>query len=336
MVAPRTGTRPCSVAVVPCLVALALATVPAFAQVSITTPGVPVSEDFNTLANTGTSSILPAGWAFIESGTNQNLTYTAGTGSNNAGDTYSFGLTGSAERALGAVRSGSLVPTFGASFNNATAGTITSLDIGYTGEQWRCGATGRADRIDFQYSLDATSLTVGTWVDIDALDFSSPSTTLVGALNGNLAANRSPMLATITALAIPPGATFWIRWADLDVVGADDGLSVDDFSLTALTGGVGVGDGSGTLTLAPIVPSPASGSARIGFSLSRAGRARAAIHGIDGRLIRTLVDAELTAGPHTFVWDGQDESGRRTPSGGYFVRLEAEGRVLSRRAVWLR
>ena len=31
----------------------------------------------------------------------------------------------------------------------------------------------------------------------------------------------------------PDRATFWIRWTDFNVFQADDGLAVDDFSLTA-------------------------------------------------------------------------------------------------------
>jgi hypothetical protein len=42
----------------------------------------------------------------------------------------------------------------------------------------------------------------------------------------------SPASSTITGLNIPDGATFWIRWTDADIAGADDGLSVVDFSLT--------------------------------------------------------------------------------------------------------
>jgi hypothetical protein len=216
------------------LAATLLASVPAFAQVSITTIAVPVTEDFNTLANTGTSSTTPTGWAFAESGTNANATYTAGTGSSNTGDTYSFGAAGSAERAFGQVRSGSLISVVGASFNNATGNVIGSLDIAYAGEQWRVGTVGRLDRLDFQYSLDATSLTTGTWIDVDALDFVAPNTVgPVGAVDGNAAGNRTALFASIGSLSITPGATFWIRWNDLDGTSADDGISVDDFSLTA-------------------------------------------------------------------------------------------------------
>src|SRR5205085_5642312 len=33
-------------------------------------------------------------------------------------------------------------------------------------------------------------------------------------------------------LAVPSGGTFWIRWNSFDVTGSDDGLAIDDFSLT--------------------------------------------------------------------------------------------------------
>ncbi|HEX6919548.1 MAG TPA: ExeM/NucH family extracellular endonuclease, partial [Actinomycetes bacterium] len=203
--------------------------------VSLTGFGTAYTQDFNTLAATGTSSAVPTGWDFLEAGTNFNSTYTAGTGSLNTGDTYSFGATGSTERAFGGLLSGSLTPTIGAQLTNNTGGQITSLDIAYTGEQWRLGATARgADRLDFQLSTNATSLNTGTWVDQNVLDFNSPVTGgTVGALNGNDTANRTSVSATITGLSIPDGASFWIRWNDFNVSNADDGLSVDDFSLTA-------------------------------------------------------------------------------------------------------
>ncbi|PYQ32335.1 MAG: hypothetical protein DMF57_13460 [Acidobacteria bacterium] len=207
--------------------------------VSLTTIGSAYTQDFNTLASSGTSNAAapgwPLGWAFSESLANANTTYTAGTGSSNAGDTYSFGSAGSTERALGGLQSGTLLPTIGACFTNNTGSTVTSLSIAYTGEQWRLGTSGRgADRLDFQYSTNATSLTTGLWIDVDSLDFSSPITAgSVGLLNGNLAANRTSISSSVPSLAISNGATFWIRWNDLNASGADDGLAVDDFSLTA-------------------------------------------------------------------------------------------------------
>ncbi|HET7700934.1 MAG TPA: ExeM/NucH family extracellular endonuclease [Candidatus Limnocylindria bacterium] len=194
--------------------------------------GTAYTENFNTLAQAGTSSVTPAGWTFTETGTNANTLYTAGTGSGNAGDTYSFGASGSPERAFGGLQSGSLNPTVGAVFTNATGRTITKLDISYTGEQWRLGTSGRQDRLDFQFSVDATSLSTGTWIDADDLDFLGPITTgTVGLLDGNAAANRRSIAGSIV-LNVASGANFWVRWRSSDATGADDGLAVDDFALT--------------------------------------------------------------------------------------------------------
>ncbi|HXF41932.1 MAG TPA: ExeM/NucH family extracellular endonuclease [Blastocatellia bacterium] len=201
--------------------------------ISLTTIGTPYTQNFDTLASSGTSSTLPTGWEFVEALANANTTYTAGTGSGNAGDTYSFGATASTERAFGGLQSGTLNPTIGASFTNNTGTTVSSLAVSYTGEQWRLGATARVDRLDFQISTDATSVATGTWTDFNALDFTAPVTAgTVGALNGNVAPNRTPVSATIAGLNIPNGATFFVRWTDLNAAGADDGLAVDDFSLT--------------------------------------------------------------------------------------------------------
>ena len=128
------------------------------------------------------------------------------------------------------------MPLIGAQFTNNTGGTITSLNIAYTGEQWRVGLVNRnaADRLDFQLSTNATSLNSGTWTDHDSLDFNGPvvNAPSIGALDGNAAANRTLLSSTITGLNVANGSSFWIRWADFNITNSDDGLSVDDFSLT--------------------------------------------------------------------------------------------------------
>ena len=206
------------------------------AQVALT--ATPYTQNFNTLVKTGTASTLPAGWLLLETGTNANATYTAGTGSSNSGDTYSFGIDAADDRALGTVQSGSLVSSFGVAFTNTTGGAITSLKIAYLGEHWRLGATARPDRLDFQYSTDATSLATGTWVNADQLDFTGPITTgTVGALDGTVGANATAINFTITSLNIGNGATFYLRWSDFNATGADDGLGIDDFSIEAISSG---------------------------------------------------------------------------------------------------
>ena len=234
--------RPCSVlALLACAAWYTLANPFAAGQASLTALDVAYTQDFNTLASTGTSSTTPTGWELAETGTNANTTYTAGPGTGNTGDTYSFGAASSPERAFGGLLSGSLAPTVGAYFVNNTGQTVTGLDISYTGEQWRLGTSGRAipDRLDFQYSLNGASVSTGAWIDVNTLDFLAPVTIGgLGALDGNAAANRTLISGSIASLSIAPGGTILIRWADFNATGSDDGLAVDDFSITPRGGAV--------------------------------------------------------------------------------------------------
>lgn len=213
-------------------------------QISITGTGSgnTYSQNFDVLANAGTTNAittLPVGWTFLETGTGANTIYAADIGSSNSGNTYSYGVAAASDRAFGCLQSGSVTPTLGASFTNNSGGTITEMVISYSGEQWRLGTLNRVDRLDFQYSLNATSLSTGTWTDVDNLDFTAPVTTgTVGAIVGNTPGNKTSISYTITGLSIASGTTFWLRFNDLNATGSDDGLAVDDFSLYVVGGAV--------------------------------------------------------------------------------------------------
>lgn len=206
-------------------------------SISLTTLGTAYTQNFDTLANSGTTNVIAInGWDLIESGggARDNEQYAGDDGGSTTGDTYSYGTASTTERAFGGLRSGTLIPTIGASFTNNTSATIKSLAISYTGEEWRLGTASRTDQLNFEYSTDATSLVTGTWTGISALNFVTPNTVTIGAKDGNAVANRTNLNSTITGLSITNGSTFWIRWTDTDATGADDGLAVDDFSLTPL------------------------------------------------------------------------------------------------------
>ncbi len=80
-----------------------------------------------------------------------------------------------------------------------------------------------------------------------------------------------------------------------------------------------------TLRLHQNVPNPFNPTTTLRFELPAARHARLAVYDAAGRRLRTLLDADLPAGPHEQRWDGRDESGRPLPSGGFFVRLDAGG-----------
>lgn len=223
-------------------VALALLAPAVQAQVSLSTLDTPYTQNFDSLPASGTAvwsnnTSLP-GWYHARTGSGSNLV--ADTGASNAGNLYSYGSSGASERALGSVGSGNAAVGnlfWGVRLKNTTGSTITSLDIAYVGEQWRNSAAA-AQTVAFSY-LIGTAVT-GTLSEFQSagtavagLDFSSPVTAgTAGALNGNLAANRSARSFTLSGISLPNGSEIMLRWSDPDNAGADHGLAIDDVSVT--------------------------------------------------------------------------------------------------------
>ncbi len=280
-----------SARVASCSSASALSRLPsAQAQVSLTTLGSSYTQDFDTLATSGTAnawadnSTLSGWYAQFASVPTNPTTYRADAGGSATGAIYSWGTGTATERAFGSVSSG----TPGTILNavrlvNNTGSTITSLVVGFNGEQWRAGGctplpcTPLAQKLDLQYQVapagtitDANTPTTG-WLDHDPLDFTSPTpgTSTAAALDGNAAANRAALASTIT-VTVNNGEEIWLRWSDINDASNDHGLSIDDLSVTPQGGGginlsidnVSVDEGnSGTtsFTFTVSLSSPAAG-----------------------------------------------------------------------------
>jgi len=94
-----------------------------------------------------------------------------------------------------------------------------------------------------------------------------------------------------------------------------------------------------SLLLREAAPSPFWSSTRIGFEMPpalSAVSARLGIYDASGRLVRTLLDGPLPAGPHEAVWDGANDGGRACEAGMYFYRLSAGGETVTRRLLFLK
>ncbi|HEV8578167.1 MAG TPA: ExeM/NucH family extracellular endonuclease [Thermoanaerobaculia bacterium] len=225
---------------------------PILAQVSLTTIGTASTQNFDTLATSGTAntwtdnSTLP-GWYAQFSATPANpTTYRADSGGANTGAIYSWGVAGVnplTERAFGMLSSGTPVTVLTAvRLVNNTGVTISSLDISYNGEQWRDGGavTPVAQTTFFEYQVanagtitDANTPTTG-WTAFSSLNITSPTFTNTGAgaaLDGNAAANRIAKSASLL-VTVSPGQEIWLRWRDINDTGNDHGMGVDDFSVT--------------------------------------------------------------------------------------------------------
>ncbi len=90
------------------------------------------------------------------------------------------------------------------------------------------------------------------------------------------------------------------------------------------------------LALAMPAPNPSRGVTRLSFDLPRPAHVRLAVFDMQGRRVRVLVDGALPAGTHAASWDGANAAGAGVASGLYVIRLEAEGRTLTRRVSIMR
>jgi flagellar hook assembly protein FlgD len=113
---------------------------------------------------------------------------------------------------------------------------------------------------------------------------------------------------------------------------------VDDIEITGCSSAAGLDDEhlettSDEVTLLGIERNPFTQATHVFFAVTRRVRAKVRIYDARGRLIRNLLDAEVEQGYHSLVWAGRTTSGHPASAGVYFVRLEAEGKIKTAKAI---
>ena len=78
-------------------------------------------------------------------------------------------------------------------------------------------------------------------------------------------------------------------------------------------------------------PNPFNPRTTVRYDVPSAGRVRVVVYDAGGARVATLVDAATPAGAHSAVWEGRDDRGVPVGSGIYFVRVEANGNVKTRK-----
>lgn len=110
----------------------------------------------------------------------------------------------------------------------------------------------------------------------------------------------------------------------------------------ALVGGTltAVTDAGGSVPAAVLLypnhPNPFNPRTVIPFDLPAGSKVELVLYNLAGQPIRTLVNSPRSAGSHTAVWDGTDDSGRSVASGVYFYRLQTGQQVLTRKLLLVR
>lgn len=218
--------------------------------------GTSYQQDFNTLvAPPATNGIwadnetLPGWYAAREEGTNAPhfKSYRVGSGDIKKGWIYSFGSeqgkgrNPQSDRAFGTIATAATETIgFGVRFQNDTKRVITDFTISYSGEQWRNEGNAKAQTLVFSYRVSKAALTnpepgiLEGWSFLSALDFkSSRDRSEEPKLDGNLPASRLAKAGVVLpGVALQPGEELFLRWSDVNDNGPDDGLAIDDFSMT--------------------------------------------------------------------------------------------------------
>ncbi len=83
-------------------------------------------------------------------------------------------------------------------------------------------------------------------------------------------------------------------------------------------------------------PNPFNSSTTINFSLPSSGSATLSIYSLTGQWVRTLISGAQTAGSHSVLWDGRDDSGKPVSSGVYISRLKMGNKVAFGRMLLLK
>jgi hypothetical protein len=214
---------------------IVLLTTLSFGQTPIGLIGVnvPYSEDFSGMGASLTA-YLP-GWTAINVTNGATLTMGVTDGNANTGNVYNVGAVGDEERAFGTLADASITPALGAVFQNNTGSTVSKVSIQTKMEQWKeSGNAGVNESVAFYYSLDATSLTTGTWTAVSALNLNEKLTSAISnnAVNGNLAANYTFPIQSIITLNWANGANLWIKWVDTNDSGANGMYAIDNFIIS--------------------------------------------------------------------------------------------------------
>jgi len=112
------------------------------------------------------------------------------------------------------------------------------------------------------------------------------------------------------------------------------GLLQGPFGMTAVPGiptAAGVREDPPAGAPVTVVPNPLRRSGSVRFSLERAGRVRIGVYDVLGRQVTVLAEGDLPAGSHALSW-----TDIRLPGGVYFLRLETDRGVETRKVTLLR
>ena len=83
-------------------------------------------------------------------------------------------------------------------------------------------------------------------------------------------------------------------------------------------------------------PNPFNPTTQISFYISSDLPVALDVFNVKGQIVKSLCAADLTAGQHSFVWNGDNQAGSPVSSGIYFYRLTTPEGVLSNKMILMK
>ena len=161
------------------------------------------------------------------------------------------------------------------------------------------------------------------WIGTDAgvSRFDGETWTTFNTENSGLCDNK------VNAIAVEKNNTIWF--------GTDNGVS--RYTGEIITTSVDEEDEiPEELPVLHSFPNPFNPSTTIEFTLPESGFTTLSIYNISGQKVRELVADHMTAGAHSLIWDGRDDSGKAVSSGVYITRLVAGKQIAASRMLLLK
>lgn len=155
--------------------------------------------------------------------------------------------------------------------------------------------------------------------------------------------NQYATATTPRAFAIDPSDNFLFAAGEASANLASYRINPATGELTSLGAHLAVGNSPGWVmaveygTVTSVIPSspgkhaaftcspnPVSAASSFSFELSNPEKVNLTLFNVHGNPVRTFVDSSLSAGSHSFLWDGLDDSRSKVPAGVYKAVLHAK------------
>jgi hypothetical protein len=156
------------------------------------------------------------------------------------------------------------------------------------------------------------------------------------AVNLNKDINLSKFL--VTGKGLQTGKTYWWRmryrdknlqwseWSDERSFTNGDPVGLSEYSTAVVKEN----------KLYANYPNPFNPATNIRFSVKYQGNVTLKIYSIDGRLVKTLINSEISSGEYSIRWNGKDNNGVPVPSGTYLYRIEAPNYTKTMKALLIK